>query len=126
VTDPKTHQTEEQWWEVMTTAGLTLVLPAPSKNTDIVGLLVSGKQYVSSRSEITDRTYVLNVDHVLMIKQYTVRADVNRHERSVARLLGISSGPASSDGQDLASPSDTTANRGGRSTGGPIKRNILH
>ncbi len=126
MTDPKTHQTEEQWWEVTTTAGLMLVLPAPSLTTDVVSLLHSGRQYISSRSEITGKTYTLNLHHVLLVKQYLVKGDLSRHERSVARLLGISLEPASSDGQDLASPSDTTANRGGRSTGGPTKRNILH
>ncbi len=126
MTDPKTQQTEEQWWEVTTTAGLMLVLPAPSLSTDVATLLNGGRTYVTSRSEITGRTYTLNLSHVLMIKEYPMKADLNRHERSVARLLGISSGSASDDGQDLASPSGTTANPGGPSTGGPTKRRILH
>ncbi len=122
---------EETWWEVTTTAGLTMKLRAPLPNTDAARLLQdakqgSGPQYVTSRDPNTGRSHTLNLNEVLLLTQFTVKVDQDRHERSVARLLGISSEPASSDGQDLASPSDTTANRGGRSTGGPTKRNILH
>lgn len=129
--DPQTHQTEEQWWEVMTSTGLILTLPAPLPTTDAARLLQDarsgrGPMYVTSHSQVTGRTYTLNLAQVLLLKQYPIKVDQDRHERSVARALGILSGSASDDGPDLASPSDTTASRGGRSTGGPTKRTILH
>lgn len=135
MTEPNTTPTEETWWEVLTTTGLMLALPAPLSlidNTplDPLEVLDAAKRgqgrIRQSVNTSNGRRYVLDLMDVVLIKPYTVATNPDRYQRSVAKALGLSLDGASNSGPAASSPSDARENPSGPSTGAPIRRNTLH
>jgi hypothetical protein len=115
-----TEPTEDLWWEVTTTTGLTLVLPAPSPT--ISPLEAFDVQALSVTSPHTSQVFALAMKDILLIRQFSKpTVDKDRLERSKARALGIGSASSADDSPAPDSPPAPSPKRSGRSTGGPTK-----
>jgi hypothetical protein len=115
-----TEPTEDLWWEVTTTTGLTLVLPAPLPRISLV-MAMDGK-HVEITSPHTGQVFLLAMKDILLIRQFSKpTVDKDRLERSKARALGIGSASSADDSPAPDSPPAPSPKRSGRSTGGPTK-----
>lgn len=135
MTTPEPKTIEETWWEVTTTAGLMLTLPAPLKDIDTphdpwlalsAAKSGSGPRVFRSTSSQTGRTYALDLGEALVIGAFTRTFDTSRMERSVAKALGILSPSPSDAGPEVASRPDPSTTPSGGSTNVRGKRTLLH
>jgi hypothetical protein len=114
---------EETWWEVLTTTGLRLTLPAPSTHTPLSAL--TAEAFVTEMNG--GSMYAFKTEDILYIRQYQkVPLDPERLDRAKLRASKTGS-PLSKDGsQDRDSQSAATPSPSGRSTGATTKRPTLH
>ena len=133
--EPESTLIEETWWEVTTSTGSILELPAPlrctetSKEGTFIWLPMSPYDALSeprmplhSHSQITNRDYYLLLTNVVLIKPRVVKVDPERHVKALMNMPSRKSSPTS--GEDRESPSDDQENRSGPSTGERTKRKI--
>jgi len=119
----------ETWWIITTRSGLALTLPAPLRRTgkpippgeaDLTG-------WMESTSQITGRSYALDMREALSITTDTRTDDPDRYQRSLAKALGLTlSDGSSSSGPEAESWSDDPTSPGGPSTGGRTKKITRH
>lgn len=84
MTDPNTIL-EETWWEIQTTTGLTLQLPAPSRTIDgeplqrLRSMVEQGEHgLLVTESAIDGKTYALVTSHILFVKEFARTNDPER------------------------------------------------
>lgn len=130
---PENTIIEETWWEVTTSTGLILELPAPLQRietsndgtylTTIANPLDVLRRFdpVQSYSEITKKHYFLQPRDILLVKPKQVKADPNKLAAALLRMQQRSQGGSSTSGQGADSQSDAQANPSGRSTGARIR-----
>jgi hypothetical protein len=113
---------EETWWEVTTTTGLILQLPAPLTSGGAPrppAQCLDTRVPVSSSSTITGFSYALSLETVFAIRVFVRSQDPERLARSKARL--IASETSLPSGPDRESRSAAPVSRSGRSIGGTTK-----
>lgn len=138
MTTPQSNIIEETWWEVTTSTGLILRLPAPLKRTahgdsvamppleamNLVAMNLGAR--LQSQSAITKKDYAVNLRDAVLIKTELVRMDPERYQQALLKASRRLSGTSSDAGPVAASPSADQASPSGRSTGGTSKRRTLH
>jgi hypothetical protein len=108
---------EETWWEVTTTTGLILTLPAPLKRTGetvapVEALTSSGRFHACSA--ITNMMYGVDLTHALFIRQFTKTHDPERLLKSQMRASQTASSPSSDAGPAPSSRSGARTSPRGR------------